>query len=499
MARDPKEDPYFNPDFSDEINEVTNEYVYDKFNAKGKPVTGDAIILRPNQAGGYDVLLITRKRGPHQGGLALPGGIKEAMDPAGDSFIGREALEEVGLTTADITETIDLEPKLDRHSWDVRATNGVDVHGKIYIVDDSFKAVAADDALSHKWVSMDDIVTTDIAFGHSEWIADAAKEMGVDKGLVNKLDSKVLDDIKRNIKFMQEVSKKRLADGQPDFNFNKMGEEAGSRISLFDDAGDFVDPPETYWGDMGSDLEGSPDMPLSSAFDKHMAGMTLEELSEWYGEKYGRDYITDTKTMTLDQIERLLNDYKTDVAQSFVDVGDTDELSLSAREWLNENTDRAATGGLDDDMALSINETDEVTLANKQYQNEAAQEILDKVGNQNLAKVLKAKIGRLLIGGIDILDIYEIGLLLSAVGDPAMETLAAKLGVPGVEEDDRPYKERAIEKILEYEQYSPTAHAVKAYQEWKPYGEMPKPTYDAYGTMPRNEVYGWMKDINNDN
>ena len=80
-----------------------------------------------------------------------------------------------------------------------------------------------------------------------------------------------------------------------------------------------------------------------------------------------------------------------------------------------------------------------------------------------------------------------------------METLAAKLGVPGVEEDDRPYKERAIEKILEYEQYSPTAHAVKAYQEWKPYGEMPKPTYDAYGTMPRNEVYGWMKDINNDN
>tara|TARA_Y100000590_G_scaffold442288_1_gene570214 strand:- start:2798 stop:4270 length:1473 start_codon:yes stop_codon:yes gene_type:complete len=490
MARDPKEDPYFNPDFSDEINEVTNEYVYDKFNAKGKPVTGDAIILRPNQPGGigtpitYDVLLITRKRGPHQGGLALPGGIKEAMDPAGDSFIGREALEEVGMTADDIVVVHDLEPKLDRHSWDVRATNGVDVHGKMYIVDDSFQAVAADDALSHKWVSMDDIVTTDIAFGHSEWIADAAKELGVDKELVNKLDNKVLDDIKRNIKFMQEVSKKRLADGQPDFNFNKMGEEVGSRINV---------------GDIVSDLEGSPDMPLSSAFDKHMAGITFEELSEWYGEKYGRDYITDTKTMTLDQIERLLNDYKTDVAQSFVDVGDTDELSLSAREWLNENTDRAATGGLDDDMALSINETDEVTLANKQYQNEAAQEILDKVGNQNLAKVLKAKIGRLLIGGIDILDIYEIGLLLSAVGDPAMETLAAKLGVPGVEEDDRPYKERAIEKILEYEQYSPTAQGVKKYQEWKPYGTMPKPTYDAYGTMPRNEVYGWMKDINNDN
>tara|TARA_R100000008_G_scaffold84068_2_gene70610 strand:- start:280 stop:723 length:444 start_codon:yes stop_codon:yes gene_type:complete len=144
-------------------------------------------------------------------------------------------------------------------------------------------------------------------------------------------------------------------------------------------------------------------------------------------------------------------------------------------------------------------ETDDVTLANRQYQKEASEEILNKVGNQNLAKVLKAKIGRLLIGGIDILDIYEIGLLLSAVGDPAMETLAAKLGVPGVKEDDRPYKERAIEKILEYEQYSPTAQGVKKYQEWKPYGTMPKPTYDAYGTMPRNEVYGWMKDINNDN
>ena len=486
MGRDPKEDKHYNPNFSDEINEVTNEYVYDKFNAKGKPVTGDAIILRPNQAGGYDVLLITRKRGPHQGGLALPGGIKEAMDPAGDSFIGREALEEVGLTTADITETIDLEPKLDRHSWDVRATNGVDVHGKIYIVDDSFTAVAADDALSHKWVSMDDIVTTDIAFGHSEWIADAAEKMGVDKGLVNKLDSKVLDDIKRNIKFMQEVSKKRLADGQPDFNFNKMGEEAGSRISLFDDAGDIIDPdkplaPREKINNILKDNEFINS--LSDADKEKVLGQLddladefltadYEDLDAFVKEKFPDAQILDGHVVVDNQVLGKVDDlYLQDGVNSYLE-GIDQELFLR-------------DSGIQNDPALTGSNVLDDTLS--------------KVENKSLAKVLKAKIGRLLIGGIDVLDIYEIGLLLSAVGDPAMETLAAKLGVPGVEEDDRPYKERAIEKILEYEQYSPTAHAVKAYQEWKPYGEMPKPTYDAYGTMPRNEVYGWMKDINNDN
>ena len=57
MARDPKQDPYYNPDFSDEVNEVTNDFVYKK---TGKQTTGDAIIVRP-RGGSFDVLLIERK------------------------------------------------------------------------------------------------------------------------------------------------------------------------------------------------------------------------------------------------------------------------------------------------------------------------------------------------------------------------------------------------------------------------------------------------------
>ena len=152
MGRDPKEDPYYNPDFSDEVNEVTNSFVYEK--KVGRQATGDAIIVRPVGDGSWEVLLIERSRGPHQGGLALPGGFKEGADSVED-FVAREALEETGLTNNDIKRTIDLPTKTDRYDWDVRFADGVDVSGKIYVVDESFIPIAGDDAVSARFVNID--------------------------------------------------------------------------------------------------------------------------------------------------------------------------------------------------------------------------------------------------------------------------------------------------------------------------------------------------------
>ncbi|MHA2220203.1 MAG: NUDIX domain-containing protein [Candidatus Hodarchaeales archaeon] len=221
MARDPKADPYYNPDFSPEVNEVTNDFVYKK---TGKQTTGDAIIVRPN-GDSFDVLLIERKRGPHQGGLALPGGFKEKSDSVED-FVAREALEETGLKDTDIKETIDLPTKMDRYDWDVRFADGVDVSGKIFLVDESFVPKAGDDAVSAKFVPVEDIVSgkVDVAFLHSEWIHDTAVKLN--SPTVSGLQKIVDKNRTRNINFMEEINKKRAVDNQPLMNIEGANDNA---------------------------------------------------------------------------------------------------------------------------------------------------------------------------------------------------------------------------------------------------------------------------------
>ena len=122
-------------------------------------------------------------------------------------------------------------------------------------------------------------------------------------------------------------------------------------------------------------------------FEKHMSGLTEEELQEWYGEKYGRDYITDTKTMTSAQIDEIKKLYTVDVAQSFVDVGDNDTISQSAREWLNNNTSRGVDPSAQtDDILLSLSEQDEVIQRNKDFDLE---NIVEKSKSSKLLSALK--------------------------------------------------------------------------------------------------------------
>lgn len=222
MSRDPKADPYYNPDFSPEINEVTNTFVYEK--KTGKQATGDAIIVRPN-GDSFDVLLIERSRGPHQGGLALPGGFKEGSDSVED-FVAREALEETGLKDTDIKQTIDLPTKMDRFDWDVRFADGVDVSGKIFLVDESFVPKAGDDAVSAKFVPVEDIASgkVDVAFLHSEWIHDTAVELN--SPAAPALQEIVDKDRTRNINFMDEINKKRAVDNQPLMNIEAANNNA---------------------------------------------------------------------------------------------------------------------------------------------------------------------------------------------------------------------------------------------------------------------------------
>ena len=217
----------------------------------------------------------------------------------------------------------------------------------------------------------------------------------------------------------------------------------------------------------------------NTPFDEHMAGTTDAEIAEWYGEKYGKDYITDTKTMTTAQIDDIKTQFKTDVAQSFVD--DTDEVALSAREWLNENTSRGVdpTAQIDDTLT-ALADSDEVIQVNKDFDLEKfiadIPEDIPNVPKQSLKKALSSRLKKTLVGGIDALDMYELGLIGMALVEPAVQKALQPIMpmiIPGFkgELDSKTYGQQVIENLQTTAKISPTAKVAKKFAEIPEQGE----------------------------
>ncbi len=226
-SRFAKESLQLDEGLSDDIAEVNNDFVYEKF--KDRQNTADNVIFKEAKDGTVELLVIKRKRGPHRDLFALPGGIVEAemsdekiirsvVDPnevgrLQDFYFGiegeflpdekgsaslifaqealREAVEEVGLESKFISASESLPIKYNRYDWDARAANGVNVGGAFTIIKDKqideivdgqvvstfeeWKPKAADDALSYQWIKLEDVIdgSAELAFGHTEFVEDA--------------------------------------------------------------------------------------------------------------------------------------------------------------------------------------------------------------------------------------------------------------------------------------------------------------------------------------
>ena len=94
-SRFAKESLQLDEGLSDDIAEVNNDFVYEKF--KDRQNTADNVIFKEAKDGTVELLVIKRKRGPHRDLFALPGGIvdveisdekiiKSVVDP---SVLGR--------------------------------------------------------------------------------------------------------------------------------------------------------------------------------------------------------------------------------------------------------------------------------------------------------------------------------------------------------------------------------------------------------------------------
>jgi 8-oxo-dGTP pyrophosphatase MutT (NUDIX family) len=235
------------PFTDDDVAEVTNDYVKENWNKQ--KTTADGVVMRINDNNELEVLVVKRKRGPHRGDWALPGGIQDDktmqlfaeaelrwnsgtndMTKSNDYIFGnlkgdvtaginnidkvaltteftalKELYEEVGLDTKEVfTTNKPLTPKYNRFDWDARATKGVVVGGSfVFVHDNDWQPKAGDDALNAEWKTVKSILDGDtkLAFGHNEWITQVLenrqliKDVGIDK---------VFDD---NVKYIYGMTK----------------------------------------------------------------------------------------------------------------------------------------------------------------------------------------------------------------------------------------------------------------------------------------------------
>ena len=244
-----------------EIAGITNDYVQNNWNEP--KTTGDAIVMRVNDDGVPEILMIERTNPPHTDKWALPGGIvdqqaKDFMDSAGQKDIDQlselgeknkqlffkahersdrkyikyvilnELMEEVGLDV--VEKNLDMKflgVKNNRFDWDARATKGVSVGGGfIFIEDNTWEPKAGSDAKNAKWIKLKDIVDKkiEVAFGHVEWIVNALQDRNI--GLNYFGNS--FDD---NPKYLYGVDKPNETLGDYDDVINKLKEIADKNKS----------------------------------------------------------------------------------------------------------------------------------------------------------------------------------------------------------------------------------------------------------------------------
>lgn len=265
---------------SDDVAEVNNDFVYNKFAEKQR--TADNVIFRELDDGTIELLVVKRKRGPHRSLYALPGGIVDSEIINDESIIRsiidrpsfkrtsgihkaienyrlnnkelpgdnlkfaaealREATEETGLTVEDIVNSAELDVKYNRYDWDARAAQGVDVGGIVLNVNTDWTPKAGDDALKTEWVKLQDVADgkVQLAFGHAEFVKEGFEKfydnsifaltnpkntfygIYVDnnnpENIIKKLDDVSKQNAQRNINIIKESNPIRKAAGQPEID-----------------------------------------------------------------------------------------------------------------------------------------------------------------------------------------------------------------------------------------------------------------------------------------
>lgn len=131
----------------------------------------DAIIYsKINDQPHYAV--IKRGYSPDKGKYAFPGGLIDRINGLEESPLSsskREAKEETGFIEAINIKDLGI---IESNLWDNRCADGATIYGFMYNIspDDILKLHAGDDAKSIKIISEEDLIKSEMAFGHKLWL-----------------------------------------------------------------------------------------------------------------------------------------------------------------------------------------------------------------------------------------------------------------------------------------------------------------------------------------
>jgi 8-oxo-dGTP diphosphatase len=137
-------------------------------------LTVDAVVFAVGEDGGWNVLLIQRKKPPFEGQWAFPGGHVDPEDQSVEQAAARELLEETELNIP-VDEFDQLKvysaPNRDPRDRVISVAHVVMLHRKPPPVK------GADDAAEARWFPLHEALELELAFDHYEILADAERSV----------------------------------------------------------------------------------------------------------------------------------------------------------------------------------------------------------------------------------------------------------------------------------------------------------------------------------
>jgi len=223
-----------------------------------------------------------------------------------------------------------------------------------------------------------------------------------------------------------------------------------------------------WYLDNGYDKEGKARAWLNENTDRLSDPAMIDDDTSFAMEQQGFDEVAETNkaydlenALTDDEIfmrdvQPQIDDYYADMAAREPNIDDVNSYYKSLNQADQELIDAHYENMIDDAQAIKVNDV--------------------PVTGKVIKQTIKNRLKKLAIGGVDALDIYELGLIGMALVEPAVQKALNPLMpmiVPGFKGklDSKTYGQQVIENLQTTAKISPTAKAAEKFAEMPDQGE----------------------------